>query len=79
MLDALEREIIEKFRQLDEEGQRRVRSVIEQEAGVTAFDFEQWVADIEALRQKNRAQHDDHRSTIDVVETLRQIRDGEDE
>lgn len=81
-MSTLEREVIEKFHQLDEAAQRRVRELIINATGTTAvtiFDFEAWVADIEAMRQEIRASHGDQLPDIHVVDMLRGIRDGEDE
>ena len=84
-MSALEREIIEKFHQLDKDAQKRVRELIEQEADLgeqsatSAFDYQQWLHDVEAVRQQIRANHGDKLPAMDVVGLLRDIRDGEDE
>jgi hypothetical protein len=84
-MSALEREIIEKFHQLQPAAKQRVRALIEQEiaseeqADVSAFDYAAWFGDVEALRQQIRASYGDNLSAMDVVGMLRDIRDGEDE
>ena len=84
-MSALEREIVEKFHQLDRDAQKRVRKLIEQEAGsegqaaAAAFDYDQWFHDIEALRRELQRQHGDALPPMDVVGLLRDIRDGDDE
>jgi hypothetical protein len=77
-MSTLEREIIEKFQQLDKDSQKRVRELIDQEAGSEGqvFDYDAWFRDVETLRQEIRTSHS---SPIDVVGLLRDIRDGEDE
>jgi hypothetical protein len=85
IMSALEREIVEKFHQLDKDAQKRVREVIDQatgsedQAGASAFDYESWLRDVETLRQEIRASHGDKLSSMDVIGLLRDIRDGEDE
>lgn len=77
-MSTLEYEVIEKFHQLDAAAQRRVRQIIEQEAGTAGtFDYEMWRREVEAIRQEIR-QGNQH-PAIDVVDLLRGIRDGEDE
>ncbi|MBI1256201.1 MAG: hypothetical protein GC204_01900 [Chloroflexi bacterium] len=81
-MSALEREIIEKFHQLQPDAKQRVRAFIEQEmeqADSSAFDYEAWMRDAEALRQQIRIDHGGKLPVIDVVGILRDIRDGEDE
>jgi len=77
-MSALEREIIEKFHQLDRDAQKRVREWIDQETGSEdqMFDYDAWFRDVEILRQEILARHG---SSIDVVGMLRDIRDDEDE
>jgi hypothetical protein len=86
MMSALEREIIEKFRQLQPAARQRIRALIEQETASeieqtdeAAFDYDAWFRDIEILRQKIRTSHGDKLPPMDVVGILRDIRDGEDE
>ena len=79
-MNTLEQEIIEKFRQLDQEARQRVRAlIVEQEADATVFDFDTWAAEVETIRQQIRASHGDQFPKISVVDILRDIRDGEDE
>lgn len=79
-MSALEREIIEKFHQLEPAAQQRVRAFIEHETAAAAkFDYDGWFRDVESLRQEIRASQGDKQSPMDVVGTLRDIRDGEDE
>lgn len=79
-MSALEREIIEKFHQLQPAAKQRVRALIEQEtADVSAFDYDGWFRDVERLRQEIRASQGDKLPPMDVVGMLRDIRDGEDE
>lgn len=78
-MSTLEREIIEKFHQLDREAQQRVRDLIVQETEATAFDYHTWFHDLEALRLQIRASHGNTLPPIDVISILRDIRNGEDE
>ncbi len=85
-MSALEREIIEKFHQLQPAAKLRVRALIEQEgasefnqADVSEFNYAAWLRDIEMLRQQIRSSHADKLPPMDVVAMLRDIRDGEDE
>jgi hypothetical protein len=84
-MSTLEREVIEKFHQLDKDAQKRVRELIVQEtasveqAETTTFDYDAWFRDVESLRQEIRASHGDKLPPMDVVGILRDIRDGEDE
>jgi len=85
-MSALEQEIIEKFQQLQPAEKQRVRALIEQEMDSEArlpdastFDFGAWAGTVEAVRQKIRADNDGKLPVIDVVDMLREIRDGEDE
>lgn len=84
-MSALEREIIEKFHQLQPAAKQRVWALIEQEVALTtkqtevAFDYAAWSQDIEGLRQQIRATHTDKLPPIDVIGMLRDIRDGDEE
>ncbi len=84
-MSTLEREVIEKFHQLDKDAQKRVRELIVQETDLTgetdasAFDYDAWFRDVESLRQKIRENHGNELPSMDVVGILRDIRDGEDE
>jgi hypothetical protein len=85
MMSTLEREVIEKFHQLDKDAQKRVRELIVQETDLTDqtdatdFDYDAWFRDVESLRQEIRASHENKLPHMDVVGILRDIRDGEDE
>lgn len=84
-MSTLEREVIEKFHQLDKDAQKRVRELIVQETDLTGqadasgFNYDAWFRDVESLRQEIRANHGDKLPPMDVVGMLRDIRDGEDE
>ena len=85
-MSALEREIIEKFHQLQPAAKQRVRALIEQEIiaeskqpDAPKFDFAAWAESIEAMRQEMRADNHGKLPAMDVVDILRKIRDGEDE
>lgn len=85
-MNALEREIIEKFHQLQPAAKQRVRALIEQEMAVavaqadtSAFDYDTWCSAVEAVRQQIQASHGGNLPAMDVVGMLRDIRDGEDE
>ena len=84
-MSALEREIIEKFYQLQPAEKQRVRLIIDQAADAEAeqtetagFDYATWAKQVSRLRQQIQ-KSGDHLQSIDVVETLRDIRAGEDE
>ncbi len=79
MMNTLEREIIEKFHQLDKNAQKRIRELIEKETDASGFDYDSWFHNIEALRQEIRAGHGDNLPAMDGVGILRDIRDGVDE
>jgi hypothetical protein len=82
-MSTLERELIDKFHQLDRDAQQRVRLLIEQETDATphtaGFDFAAWQREVEAIRADIRVAHGGIFPQIDVVTMLREIRDGEDE
>lgn len=84
-MSALEREVIEKFHQLDKDAQKRVRELIgqetdsEEQAAASTFDYDAWFRDVESLRQEIRESHGNKLPPMDVVGILRDIRDGEDE
>ena len=84
-MSTLEREIIEKFHQLDKEARRRVRQVILQETEAAeesaeqTFHMDDWLEEIEKLRRQIRERQGEGRPALDVVGLLRSIRDGEDE
>jgi hypothetical protein len=85
-MQSLEHELIEKFRLLDKEAQKRVRALMEQEiksdiqhAGETGFDYDAWFRDVEDLHREVLSRHGSISPSVDVVALLRDIRDGEDE
>lgn len=81
MMSALEREIIEKFHQLQPAAKQRIRLLIEQEAAEadkTGFDYDDWFRTVETLRQQIGINQGSEQA-IDAVGMLREIRDGEDE
>jgi hypothetical protein len=85
-MSALEREIIDKFHQLQPAAKKRVRALIEQDiaaeieqAHTSAFDYNAWVREVEELRHQLRASQGGESPAVDVVEILRDIREGEDE
>ncbi len=85
-MSALEREIIEKFHQLQPAAKQRILALIEQEvalevkaADASTFDYVAWFGAIKTVRHQIQATHDDKLPAVDVVGILRDIRDGEDE
>lgn len=82
-MSALEREIMERFHQLQPAAKQRIRALIEQETVTKVeqaeFDYEGWFRNIETLRQQIRASQGDQLPSMDVVGILRGIRDGDDE
>ena len=85
-MSALEREIMEKFHQLQPAAKQRVRALIEQETAseveqvdVFAFDYDAWFRDVETFRQQIHTSQGDKLPPMDVVGMLRDLRDGEDE
>jgi hypothetical protein len=77
-MSALEREIIEKFRRLDKDAQKRVRDLIDQ-FDSEGFDYDAWFRDVESLREEIRVSHGGKLPQMDVIGILRDIRDGDDE
>ncbi len=85
-MSALEREIVEKFQQLQPAAKQRVRMIIDlqadeeaKQAQASTFDFAAWQNSVDALRQQIRDSHAGKLPAMDVVGMLRDIRDGEDE
>ncbi len=84
-MSALEREILEKFHQLQPAAKRRIWSLLEQEMASevaqqnATFDYAAWINNVESIRQQIRATNGTMLPAMDVVEMLRDIRDGEDE
>ena len=80
MMNALEQEIIEKFRLLDSDAQKRVRALIgrETETESAAFDYDAWWAEVEALNITLRPDADGHVPTAsELVNEVREERDAE--
>lgn len=82
-MNALEREIIEKFHQLKPDAKQRVRALIEQaianevqQTDLSTFDYDAWFRDVESLRQQIRASQGDKLPSIDVIGILRDIREN---
>jgi len=76
-MNALEQEIIEKFRQLDYAAQQRVRDLIVHEAstnGSEDFDYEAWLAQVKALQASIRQRRGDD-ATVDALSLLDEVRE----
>ncbi len=79
-MSALEREVIEKFHQLDKAAQKRVRELIAQEtdsedqAAASAFDYDAWWAEVEALQADIRTRIGDT-GTIGSLSLLDELRE----
>jgi len=79
-MSALEREVIEKFHQLDKAAQKRVRELIAQEtdsedqAAASAFDYDAWWAEVETLQADIRARIGDT-GTIGSLSLLDELRE----
>jgi hypothetical protein len=80
-MSALEREIIEKFHQLQPAEKQRVRLIIDQATDAEAkqtdaatFDYADWASNVSRLRLQMQGHED-----LSVVEMLRNLRAGEDE
>jgi hypothetical protein len=85
-MSALEREILEKFHQLQPAAKRRIWSLLEQEMAsavaqpdAATFDYAAWFNNVEAIRQQIHATQGAMLPATDVIGMLRDIRDGEDE
>jgi hypothetical protein len=79
-MSTLEREVIEKFRQLDEDARKRVRALIEREADAqtAGFDFDAWWARVEAARITLRPDASGRTPTAsDLVNEVREERDAD--
>ncbi len=71
-MSALEREIIEKFHQLDDEAKLRVLEKIQQDAP-QGFDYETWWKQVEALQSSIRARIGDQPANVlSLLEELRE-------
>jgi len=84
MMSALEREIIEKFRQLDQAAQKRVRDWILHEADESpalarqAFNDESWRAEVEAAQATLRPDASGHiPSASELLDEIREERDAD--
>lgn len=86
-MSVLEREILEKYNQLDTDAQERVKDAIVRGVSLEpgndkkTFDLNAWLESVEELRAGIRADNDG-KWPIAVgssVEILRQIRNGDDE
>lgn len=79
-MTLIEREIIEKFHQLDSEAQKRVREHINQASHPDEpFDYDAWFDEINAIRARIIAEHGNVFAEMDAIAMLREIRDGEDD
>lgn len=85
-MSAIEREILERFHQLQPSAKQRVLAMMEQVVAselerteAANFDFAAWSQGVEALREQVYAGQREQLARIDVVGLLRDIRDGEDE
>lgn len=79
-MNTLEREVIEKFRQLDEDARKRVRALIERESDAqpAKFDFDAWWAQVEAARITLRPDASGRIPTAsDLVNEVREERDAD--
>ncbi|MCB9449786.1 MAG: hypothetical protein H6672_00005 [Anaerolineaceae bacterium] len=80
MMNTLEREVIEKFYQLDRDAQRRVRELLVQEAdsetqvATSAFDYTAWWAEVEALQAEIRSRIGDT-GTVGALSLLDELRE----
>lgn len=75
VMSAIEREILEKFHQLQPPAKQRVLAMMQQtvaseiaQTEAAKFDFTAWVQEVEALREKL--------PRIDGIALLRDMRDG---
>jgi hypothetical protein len=78
-MSALEREIIEKFHQLDAEARQRVRAAIQAESSIVQvdgepFDFEAWLAEVEVLRAEIQVELPDS-DTVGALSLLDELRE----
>lgn len=80
-MSTLEREVIEKFRQLEPDAKQRVRSLIDQESSaeieqsdVATFDYEAWWADVEALQTDIRSRIGET-GTVGALSLLDELRE----
>jgi hypothetical protein len=79
-MKTLEHEVIEKFRLLDKDAKKRVREIIEREIDTEqqpdeqAFDFDAWLAEVEALQTDIRARLGDT-ATVGALSLLDELRE----
>lgn len=81
-MTTMEQEVVEKYYQLDRNAKARVRAQIEQtttEALQEPFDWEAWFKEVDAIREQMRVENGGTFPQIDVVQMLREIRNGDDE
>lgn len=76
MMDALEHEIIERFRLLTPEGRARVLSTLMQEAGAGQISLREWLQQAEAVQIKLRP--DAGGRTPSASELVREAREERD-
>lgn len=73
-MSALEDELLDKFRRLDETAQRRVIAFTEHEATEHTFDWKQWYADVEALRRKMSREGQTFSNAAELIREIREER-----
>ena len=80
-MNTIEHEIMDKYLQLDSAARKRIRALIELEDQTVSsgFNFDTWFHEVEALWKAARNTSDSSQSPLDVVELLRDIRDGSEE
>jgi hypothetical protein len=80
-ISPLEREVVAMFHRLDPQAKQRVRELImgTTDQQQTPFDFAVWAAKIESIRQEILSGQGEQVRNLNVVDLLREIRDGEDE
>jgi hypothetical protein len=72
-MSALEQELIDRIRQLDEASQRRVLAFV-LELEPKPFDFEQWMKDAEAFRTRLREQYGEN-YVVGGLQLLEELRE----
>jgi hypothetical protein len=79
-MSTLEREVIEKFHQLDKAAQKRVRELIFQvtdpagQADASAFNYDAWWSEVEALQAEIRSRIGDT-GTVGSLSLLDELRE----
>ena len=66
-MSAIENDILEKFRQLDEVSKLRLLATLERETHPPALTLEESIERATALREKLRAKYGDHHFNIQAV------------